>query len=180
MVVGGTAAELGGGKFANGAITGAFVMLFNDMAHGIQEKSAQKKVSNLEDGIRNVLSKAKSGTVITSKDLVEIYGVPSDAASLIKSFTVMGNSTISVKWNGNRTWMIESVTNARFKDGIIRVAPSKDSTYNFFDGKKQSFNNPLHITGGAIGVKDNGSIDYDFTYLGYGNLQIKALILYIK
>jgi len=29
-LVGGTAAELGGGKFANGAITGAFVQMFND------------------------------------------------------------------------------------------------------------------------------------------------------
>ena len=32
-VVGGTASVLGGGKFANGAVTGAFVMLFNHMSH---------------------------------------------------------------------------------------------------------------------------------------------------
>ena len=32
-IVGGTAAELGGGKFANGAVTAAFVMMYNDMAH---------------------------------------------------------------------------------------------------------------------------------------------------
>ena len=32
-VVGGTASELGGGKFANGAVTGAYTMLFNHMAH---------------------------------------------------------------------------------------------------------------------------------------------------
>lgn len=32
-VISGTAAELGGGKFANGAITGTFKMLFNDMMH---------------------------------------------------------------------------------------------------------------------------------------------------
>ena len=34
-VVGGTASELGGGKFANGAVTGAYTMLFNHMQnHG--------------------------------------------------------------------------------------------------------------------------------------------------
>jgi hypothetical protein len=33
-VVGGTAAELGGGKFANGAQTGAFSYLFNECLHG--------------------------------------------------------------------------------------------------------------------------------------------------
>lgn len=32
-IVSGTASELGGGKFANGAITGAFSMMFNDMMH---------------------------------------------------------------------------------------------------------------------------------------------------
>ncbi len=41
-VVGGTASELGGGKFANGAVTGAYTMLFNHMAHQKQEKSSQK------------------------------------------------------------------------------------------------------------------------------------------
>jgi ABC-type xylose transport system permease subunit len=28
-VIGGTAEKLGGGKFANGAVTGAYVMMFN-------------------------------------------------------------------------------------------------------------------------------------------------------
>jgi len=32
-IVGGTASELGGGKFANGAVTGAFVMMYNEMGH---------------------------------------------------------------------------------------------------------------------------------------------------
>lgn len=32
-VLGGTVSEIGGGKFANGAITGAFSMMFNDLMH---------------------------------------------------------------------------------------------------------------------------------------------------
>ena len=32
-IVGGTASELGGGKFANGAVTGAFVMMYNELGH---------------------------------------------------------------------------------------------------------------------------------------------------
>lgn len=31
--MGGTAEQLGGGKFANGAVTGAFVVMFNDLEH---------------------------------------------------------------------------------------------------------------------------------------------------
>ena len=40
-IVGGTASVIGGGKFANGAITGAYVMLFNHMRHGITPKGAK-------------------------------------------------------------------------------------------------------------------------------------------
>ena len=39
-VLSGTVSEIGGGKFANGAITGAFSMMFNDLMHDIQEKRA--------------------------------------------------------------------------------------------------------------------------------------------
>ena len=34
-VLSGTVSEIGGGKFANGAVTGAFAMMFNDMMHKI-------------------------------------------------------------------------------------------------------------------------------------------------
>jgi hypothetical protein len=39
-VLGGTVDEIGGGKFANGAITGAYGMLFNEMQHDLKEKKA--------------------------------------------------------------------------------------------------------------------------------------------
>ncbi len=35
-IIGGTAEKLGGGKFANGAVTGAYVMMFNHMGHQAQ------------------------------------------------------------------------------------------------------------------------------------------------
>lgn len=38
-VVSGTVSELGGGKFANGAITGAFSMMFNDLMHSRTKKT---------------------------------------------------------------------------------------------------------------------------------------------
>lgn len=45
-VVGGTAEELGGGKFANGAITGAFNMLFNDLMH--QEDPPKDRIEDVD------------------------------------------------------------------------------------------------------------------------------------
>jgi hypothetical protein len=50
-VVAGTASELGGGKFANGAMTGAFTMLFNDLMHQEQkEESHAKYFANKKEG----------------------------------------------------------------------------------------------------------------------------------
>jgi len=54
-IVGGTASVLGGGKFANGAITGAYVMLFNEMMHDIEEKR-----KNLAESAKQEWSKGSS------------------------------------------------------------------------------------------------------------------------
>lgn len=54
-VITGTVEELGGGKFANGAITGAFSMMFNDLMHDVQAKrkslaaSAKRELRNKSD-----------------------------------------------------------------------------------------------------------------------------------
>lgn len=42
-ILSGTVSELGGGKFANGAITGAFSIMFNDMMHSIKFKNINWK-----------------------------------------------------------------------------------------------------------------------------------------
>ena len=48
-VVGGTASAIGGGKFANGAITGAYVMLFNEMKHPKVEEIGDDKLKEIYD-----------------------------------------------------------------------------------------------------------------------------------
>lgn len=42
-ILSGTVDEIGGGKFANGAITGAFTIMFNDMMHGSNNEGKGKK-----------------------------------------------------------------------------------------------------------------------------------------
>ncbi len=44
-VIGGTAEKLGGGKFANGAVTGAYVMMFNHLGHEGDGENPQKESS---------------------------------------------------------------------------------------------------------------------------------------
>ncbi|MDR0969397.1 MAG: hypothetical protein LBM67_02515 [Lentimicrobiaceae bacterium] len=53
-VLGGTVEALGGGKFANGAVTGAFVMLFNHLQHEPDKKKVESRAryyKNLKEGI---------------------------------------------------------------------------------------------------------------------------------
>ena len=47
-ILSGTIDEIGGGKFANGVVTGAFTILFNDMMHGEKIK-LKKEVSRLAE-----------------------------------------------------------------------------------------------------------------------------------
>jgi hypothetical protein len=55
-VIGGTAESLGGGKFANGAVTGAYVMMFNHLMSQQQDRARrelQAKTNKLVLGERN-------------------------------------------------------------------------------------------------------------------------------
>jgi hypothetical protein len=60
-VLGGTIDEIGGGKFANGAITGAYGMLFNDLRH--DDDDPRKSATNGGgDDFKNYVEKANGIT----------------------------------------------------------------------------------------------------------------------
>lgn len=122
-VLGGTISEIGGGKFANGAVTGAYSMMFNELMHDYQVKQQQKKLATLQDGINTVRNTAAVGSVISRKDLIDKYGVPKRAAQLIKSFKLIDSSTIEVDWDNLKTGLLEAIPHvaARFRDGKIKV-----------------------------------------------------------
>jgi hypothetical protein len=83
MVAGGTVSVLGGGKFGNGAMTGAFDYLFNDCAHSVFDCWDQFKTwanNNL-----NFQIVAAGGDGISNKITYSIH--PTDTADL-GTFTV--------------------------------------------------------------------------------------------
>ncbi|BET68095.1 hypothetical protein ASA1KI_30130 [Opitutales bacterium ASA1] len=57
-VVGGTASALGGGKFANGAASGAFTYLFNEVAH----RASKGSRLTLDEESRNEITKKRAAT----------------------------------------------------------------------------------------------------------------------
>jgi RHS repeat-associated protein len=65
--IGGTASRIGGGKFANGAVTGAFVQAFNDQLHG----------GEASDEVDSVLSEPTVSSSIDRSQSSETWYVPS-------------------------------------------------------------------------------------------------------
>jgi len=65
--IGGTAESLGGGKFANGAITGAFVALFN---HGMHLEELQE-VTDKKPGLINLKSETAGQDLINLMEKIE-------------------------------------------------------------------------------------------------------------
>ncbi len=81
-VLGGTAEALGGGKFANGAITGAFVVLFNHLGHPPQNKRKYPGRNELEQEFKKDF-KEKVIDELSRKDLSKLQGEPKDWAKQI-------------------------------------------------------------------------------------------------
>ena len=72
-IVGGTAAELGGGKFANGAVTAAFVMMYNHMAHQVPGHRLHEPSDNFWQGFKKGTSDLIDGIFSLPKALYS-YG----------------------------------------------------------------------------------------------------------
>jgi hypothetical protein len=87
-VMGGTGSVLGGGKFENGAITGAFSYLFNQLAYGEDSGDAASPESNPARGMSNTAADRLIGAaLVISVDGIEFAGQwygPTRTALLIK------------------------------------------------------------------------------------------------
>lgn len=98
-VVGGTASVLGGGKFANGAVTGAFVYLFNDMMHRAGERAIKKggvilvSFYNQPEGMNKIefMDQLKSKLTengMSSLTLIEEYSATGYAKAVFQGKTI--------------------------------------------------------------------------------------------
>jgi len=54
-IVGGTASRLGGGKFANGAVSAAFVHMYNAMGHVTRKRISELNVK-IQDSVKNFIN----------------------------------------------------------------------------------------------------------------------------
>ena len=126
-VVGGTASELGGGKFTNGAMTGAFVMMFNDLMHQEQEKAATGGGAEITaDMINEVIAGlpadgTSSQFMGIAVDLLNKYPNAYVRGSTIKAFLQNADAKIMT--------LLDQISQINKSGNIINIVSANDIKY---------------------------------------------------
>ncbi len=131
-VSGGTAEALGGGKFANGAVTGAFVGMFNEAMHQVQQ--------NVRNTLQNIPSE-KTGGYMGSKQEAHTFcfekanSINKEVSYLTKIDSETGDKVYFVQpWHNNTRTKSINYTNKgedgyRYHDGDRVIAQDHYAPY---------------------------------------------------
>ncbi|HWR94609.1 MAG TPA: hypothetical protein VN192_05375 [Flavobacterium sp.] len=99
--------------------------------------------------LKVILENTEVGETITQDELITDFKAPKDAAKLIKTITKTSEDELFIKWGS--TWMAEKVSDAKFKDGKIKLK---------FKG------NSMYTSGNAIGIKYEKKVYTDLIVTG--------------
>lgn len=99
--------------------------------------------------IKKILNECETGVTMTQEDLEKKFNIPKEAIKLVKSVTKVAPNELDVKWKS--TWLVEKVSDAKFKDGILKV--------RFEDNK-------MYTSGGAISIKYEKKLYSDLMLIG--------------
>ncbi|MEM8549824.1 MAG: RHS repeat-associated core domain-containing protein, partial [Verrucomicrobiota bacterium] len=159
-VVGGTASILAGGKFENGAVTGAFSHLFNNMLHGRHKNASETKKNS------NAMTNKQHGRGLNPN--AEEYGV--------YTLSIGGNAILGVGGGGDLGIYLSQNSDAIFGYDI-GVYSSIDSGLGYDLGAQIDFSaySDLEVLAGgstfgsysALGVGATHSFDANGNHGGY-------------
>ena len=99
--------------------------------------------------IKKILNESETGVTMTQEDLENKFKIPKEAMKLVKTVTKVAPNELEIKWKS--TWLIEKVSDAKLKDGILKA--------RFEDNK-------MYISGGAISIKYNKKLFSDLVLTG--------------
>lgn len=99
--------------------------------------------------LRKILSGSRIGQTLNQKQLTQNFEIPEEAVKIVKSITKTAEDEIAVKWRS--TWFIEKVSDAKFKDGLMKIR---------FKANK------LYTSGSAIGIKYDKKIYNELVIVG--------------
>ncbi|PKB16232.1 hypothetical protein [Flavobacterium sp. 5] len=99
--------------------------------------------------IKKILNECETGVTMTQEDLESKFKIPKEAMKLVKSITKVAPNELEIKWKS--TWLVEKVSDAKFKDGRLKV--------RFEDNK-------MYTSGGAISIKYEKKMYSDLILIG--------------
>lgn len=99
--------------------------------------------------IKKILNECETGKTMTQEDLQANFNIPKEAIQLVKSVTKISDNELDIKWK--TTWLIEKMSDAKFKDGRLKVRFEK---------------NRMYTSGGAIGIKYEKKMYTDLYLIG--------------
>ena len=122
--------------------------VIDDENNKAEEKETNKSLMTF-DYLKKILSNSEIGDTFTQKELTQNFEIPKEAVKIVKSITKTADDEIAVKWKS--TWLLEKVSDAKFKDGIMKI--------NFKANK-------LYTSGTAIGIKYEKKIYNNLVIIG--------------
>jgi len=165
--IGGTAEALGGGKFANGAVTGAYVMAWNHMIHPPQTGATPKELNAeqrklLKAKIEEAAWKervARNKEIETGSDKLNIkvsfdIGIEKSSSSWDHNLYSAENLDVTI---GNKTITIDVLYSVQNDMNVVRIdVPGVDVTSG-----RHRFQSYSHKHGFIIEIKYKSETDYN-------------------
>lgn len=99
--------------------------------------------------IEKILRQCKIGVPMTQEDLSKKFNIPEEGIKLVKTVTKISENELYIQWKS--TWLIEKMSDAKFKDGRLKV---------HFDKNK------MYTSGGAIAIKYEKKTYTDLVLIG--------------
>ena len=145
VVIGGTVSELGGGKFANGAITSAFSMMFNGLMHKDGNKILRFKRSNTNNTDKVNAALGAMALVLLADDATIIGTIDDPLLGAVAGAYLIYNSAESIKQAASKAY--DAVSNAvnRENERVWVTYTLKGPDGKIYVGRASGFGTPQQV-----------------------------------
>lgn len=114
------------------------------------EEATNPKNYRIYGNLKKIINFIGIGQTVTREELTAANIVPEDAAKLVKSIKRISKNELEIKWKN--TWMVEKISDVRFKDSRMKVSFSKDLVYTSGDAIGIEYENKIHTN---LTIKDD-------------------------
>ncbi|MGG7033960.1 MAG: hypothetical protein ACI7YS_02055 [Flavobacterium sp.] len=108
----------------------------------IKKEESNPKNYRIYGNLKKIIDFIPIGQTVSREELMAANIVPEDAAKLVKTITRISKDELEIKWKN--TWMVEKISDVRFKDSRMKISFSKDLVYTSGDAIGIEYENKIH------------------------------------